>query len=478
MKLIEMSICAACLIVFIIIIRALCLHKIPKRTFIVLWSIVLLRLLLPFELPASWLPFELPSIESNMYIFAENIGAEIVFGTLPDAEQFPINSSEAAKAFPWQTAIYASGVMLCAGFFLLTHWRFLKKCSDSLPLEQKMRTVFAPQSRIQLRSSDKIMQPFTYGIIKPTVILPKTLLQEENAQQKIVLLHEFMHIRHYDILLKYLLAAALCLHWFNPLVWVMYILANRDIELACDEAVLHRLGTENKTAYAMALIRLEEQRTGFTPLCSGFNKNAIEERIKAIMKKQKLSHRGKLLAVMLVAAFLLATATSAIAQSPKQAAIQTPAEQQGNEAGTDIPKISEPAKEIPALQFICPLEDATLTAGFSVRIHPVTKEELLFDHITLSSANDNIFAAADGVVKQAGYDREKGNTLLIEHANGIISAYSHCASFAVEVGDAVKQGDVIGKVGATGMATGPCLGFYVFADGVACDPLNYFDISK
>ncbi|MBQ9992981.1 MAG: peptidoglycan DD-metalloendopeptidase family protein [Firmicutes bacterium] len=482
MKLLEMSLCAALLITAIVIIRALCLHKIPKKTFILLWCIVLLRLLIPFELPASLLPFELPSLDAGIERLTTSDADKIGFAVDPKQWQLQPMENNAKASFPWQAAVYAAGALLCASFFIASHQRFLRKCADSLPLEPDKRP-FRTERRVRLRSSDRILQPFTYGIIKPTVILPKSLLSGEKGQQNIVLLHEFMHIRHHDILLKYLLAAALCLHWFNPLVWVMYILANRDIELVCDEAVLRTLGADSRAAYAMALISLEEQKAGFAPLCSGFNKNAIEERIKAIMKTQKLSRMGKLLSVMLVLAILLATATSAIAQSPEKNSLPTADEQQQNMLpATSTDPQTEPETEAVVqaeeLQMICPLQDATLTARFAVRIHPVSKQKMIFDHITLSSANDNIFAAADGVVKQAGYDREKGNTLLIEHANGIITAYSHCASFAVEVGDAVKQGDIIGKVGATGMATGACLGFYVLEDGIACDPLDFFEISE
>lgn len=76
--------------------------------------------------------------------------------------------------------------------------------------------------------------------------------------------HEYVHIRRFDCLLKLLLTAALCLHWLNPLVWVMYLLANRDIELCCDEVVLPRMGLEKRSVYAMTLIDLEEQKSGLS----------------------------------------------------------------------------------------------------------------------------------------------------------------------------------------------------------------------
>jgi len=107
------------------------------------------------------------------------------------------------------------------------------------------------------------------------------------------------------------LIAVLCVHWFNPLVWAMYILANRDIELSCDEAVVRLFGENTRAAYARTLISMEETRSGLTPLCNNFNKNAIEERITAIMKMKKTSMFSLVLAVALIVGVTTGFATSA-----------------------------------------------------------------------------------------------------------------------------------------------------------------------
>ncbi|MFR7742749.1 MAG: M56 family metallopeptidase [Acutalibacteraceae bacterium] len=113
--------------------------------------------------------------------------------------------------------------------------------------------------------------------------------------------HEFVHIQRFDVLSKLLLIAAVCVHWFNPLVWVMYVLANRDLELSCDETVLRRFGGDVRAAYARVLIRMEAARGGFAPLCNHFGKNAIEERITAIMKTKRITIVSLGLAALLVA---------------------------------------------------------------------------------------------------------------------------------------------------------------------------------
>ena len=94
---------------------------------------------------------------------------------------------------------------------------------------------------------------------------------------------------------KILFAAVLCIHWFNPLVWVMYVLANRDIELSCDAWVIRMMGEKNRSSYALMLIKMEEKRSGMSALYSHFGKNAISERIEAIMKFKNDIYFGSVL---------------------------------------------------------------------------------------------------------------------------------------------------------------------------------------
>lgn len=139
--------------------------------------------------------------------------------------------------------------------------------------------------------------------------------QRGNCKCQYVLAHELVHIKRFDIITKVVLAVALCIHWFNPLVWVMYVLANRDIELSCDETVIRQFGENTRAVYAKVLISMEETRSGFTPLCNNFSRNAIEERITAIMKTRKTTVVSLVLAALIVAGTTAVFATSALAES-------------------------------------------------------------------------------------------------------------------------------------------------------------------
>ena len=164
---------------------------------------------------------------------------------------------------------------------------------------------------ITLRQTDRISSPLTFGLLHPVILMPKETDWDDEASLQFVLEHEFVHIRRLDTAAKLLLITAVCVHWFNPAVWAMYALANRDIELSCDEAVIRRFGHDARASYARVLIRMEEVQSGLTPLCNHFSKNVIEERITAIMKTKKITVISLLLAAVLVAGTVTVFATSA-----------------------------------------------------------------------------------------------------------------------------------------------------------------------
>lgn len=161
----------------------------------------------------------------------------------------------------------------------------------------------------------------TYGIFRPVILMSQKTDWENKQQLQYILLHEYVHICRYDLVTKLISALALCVHWFNPLVWAMYILFNRDIELACDECVIRKFGEGSKSEYALTLISMEEKKSGLLPICNNFSKNAIEERITAIMKIKKTSLVAIIVATALVSTVTTAFATSAIADDKYRTAI-------------------------------------------------------------------------------------------------------------------------------------------------------------
>ena len=96
----------------------------------------------------------------------------------------------------------------------------------------------------------------TYGVFHPVILMPKQTDWKNINQLRYIFSHEYVHIYRFDTIAKLIATYALCIHWFNPLVWVMYILFNRDIELACDESVIRQFGDKSKSAYSLMLISI------------------------------------------------------------------------------------------------------------------------------------------------------------------------------------------------------------------------------
>ena len=204
--------------------------------------------------------------------------------------------------------------------FLLTYLRYRRLFRESLPVQREDISRWLadhPLRRtVSVRRSDRVSTPLTYGILRPVILLPDATCREDWNTLCCILAHEYTHIRLLDAAIKPVFIAAACVHWFNPLVWGMFTLVNRDIELRCDEAVLRLFGSRHRSFYATALLRMEAARSGLLPLFSSFSKNHMEERIIAIMKPKKTSRTALLLGAALVVSITTAFATSG--ETPEQ----------------------------------------------------------------------------------------------------------------------------------------------------------------
>ena len=211
--------------------------------------------------------------------------------------------------------VWGAGVVLIAVVFLVSWLRCRREFQTSLPVENDYIDGWHKRHHlrrnIQIRELTGILTPLTYGILRPVILIPEDMNWGNARRLDYILFHEYVHIRRWDGLLKLAATAALCVHWFNPLVWVLYILLNRDIELACDAAVLRHFGTADRVDYAQMLISMKENGCQFDPLCSPFSKNASEERIVSVMKFHKVSVFVVVLALALTGAVAVAFGTSA-----------------------------------------------------------------------------------------------------------------------------------------------------------------------
>ena len=316
MSLFQMSVAGGVLILFIVLIRALAIHRLPKTTFLALWMIAALRLLLPFSIPLTF------NIHIGLDVFSDvvqelpsgNIASTLPGDSPPSYDIGTAVPSPATEHISTFEILWLVGVLLLAIYFSISYFRSMRKfrmsIPDNTPYIQNWLTAHQISRPLAVRSSDLISSPLTYGILHPVILLPKKLDRNDQVALKYVLTHEYVHIRRFDAITKILFAAVLCIHWFNPFVWVMYVLANRDMELSCDAWVIRMMGAKNRSSYALMLIKMEERRNGMSALYSHFGKNAISERIEAIMKFKKTSILACAFALVLVVGATTAFATS------------------------------------------------------------------------------------------------------------------------------------------------------------------------
>lgn len=314
-----MSFLGTVIILLIVVLRAVLINRLPKKTFLILWWIALIRLLVPFSIKSVTSIYSLlQSIYSdiNPVRTAQTTTFLPIHGNMPEiANGLSEAMVQRTESISILSVIWLAGLLLCFGFFAVSYIKCYREFRFSLPVENDILEAWKekhPLKRsLSIRQTETIAAPLSYGVIRPVILMPKNTEWKNIYQLRYVLEHEYVHIRRLDMLTKLIMIAAVCIHWFNPLVWVMYILFNRDLELSCDETVVRRFGMDIKSVYATALISMEEKKSGLTPLCNSFSKNAIEERIRAIMKIKKTSKFAVMISAVLVIGVTGGFATSA-----------------------------------------------------------------------------------------------------------------------------------------------------------------------
>lgn len=314
MMILKMSLSSGALILVITFIRCILLNRLPKKTFLFLWGVALFRLLVPLSIPSQF------SIYTMANAFWHNAAA------VPKTAHHINTADNTISAIATHSRsiffsitpleiIWLLGLSACALFFLVAHARNLRKYKTALPIEnlfmENWKQTHPLLRNIEIRQSDQINTALTYRLFRPIILLPKTTDWADETTLRYVLTHEYIHIRRFDILRKWLFFIAVCIHWFNPLVWMMFLLANRDIELSCDETVVRIFGEAERSNYALTLIKLEEKKLFLPTFVNHFSRNAIKERTVSIMKTKKASHISIMCAIIIIAAVIAVFATDA-----------------------------------------------------------------------------------------------------------------------------------------------------------------------
>lgn len=277
------SITASWMILAVLVIRAV-FRKMPKRISLLFWAMIAIRLMIPwtFESSASLVPspetFPVNSIYSSNSVSAgsaEHIQIHSGITVIDENSSVLVNNSSGPvfrNSLSLFGCIWLLGILVLLAYTVYSYLKLKKSLQEAVPAGS------------YVYDSDYADSPFIFGFLKPAVYLPSDM---DPGDRDMVISHEMAHIRRRDYLIKpfgYLIAV---IHWFNPLVWLSYALLQKDIELACDEAVVRDMDLEERKAYSCALLKSGMHRRTVFSYPLAFGEIGVKERIRNVLNYRK-----------------------------------------------------------------------------------------------------------------------------------------------------------------------------------------------
>lgn len=301
MSLLNMSVTGGVFILAVLLLRAAFQNIVSRRTFLVLWLVANALLLIPFRIHAP----------VSIYALAPRPAAAVSDAAVRVAAQ--------PAAMPWWRIVWLIGGAALLAVVFIAHGRNLWRFRKAEPAASHPAEIPA---WVRVKTLPGLPSPLAHGILRPTILIPAEDFATPE-QLRHVYLHELCHIRHFDVARRYLMLIALAVHWFNPLVWIMYYVATQDMEMRCDEQAIRQLGA--KKAYATTLVAMETGKLQHL-LDAGFSFSSTGSRLKAILRARRLPFISAALALVLCIVSLTVFATDTAKQAPaapeKPAAVQ------------------------------------------------------------------------------------------------------------------------------------------------------------
>ena len=273
--LLNMSIAASVTGIVVVLIRLI--GKIPRRIFVLFWIIPFIRFCIPFGIGGKYGLMSLLSqfTTKTVTVYKGDYLKFSMMNTVQAADSyFPVTYKVdlLTDVFRYATYIWAAVMSVIVIVMIVLYLTTIRELKDAAHL------------RDNIYCSDKILSPAVYGVFRPKIIIPGSYKELENLD--LVILHEQCHIRRLDNLWRVIAFLTAAVHWFNPLAWMFLKMYLSDVELACDESVLSRLGEDGKKRYAHTLLDARQSRTLFA---SSFGGAKIRTRIEHIISFKKMT---------------------------------------------------------------------------------------------------------------------------------------------------------------------------------------------
>ena len=445
----NISISAGILIIVCTLVR-LIFRRMPKFVRCLMWLLVAVRLAIPFaiESPLSLLPArEYVTVSSNDN--ADVVGNAYNNTELTDKVDAQEGAELAENVATENTAetnnidvmyvlsiVWLFGVIAVLIYALVSYIRLRRLVDDAVLLKDN------------IYQSERAGTAFILGVVRPRIYVPYGLSLNELYMS---ISHEKAHISRRDHLVKPLGFIIAAVYWFNPLVWLAYILLCRDIELACDEKVIKKIGYDKKKDYSQALLNLSIPKKYISACPVAFGEVGINERIKNVltMKKGKKIIIAVAVAICAVLAICFLTYPKKIKNNSGDVAEVQASEETAEEIeeATTEETTTETNSSENVVECFPVIGSGTITRQFSE------------DHQSVDIAAEEgtaIVSVYDGTVEEVGSNEEEGYYIIIKNEKGCTVKYSHLKDEPnVSKGDKVNTNEEVGKVGSTGNSTGP-----------------------
>ncbi|MGI6752545.1 MAG: M56 family metallopeptidase [Anaerovoracaceae bacterium] len=306
LSILNMSLTASYVIIFIMLIR-LALKRVPKFISYALWGVAAFRLIIPFSFESmfSLIPWNTngaPIPRDIIYQQSPQINSGIETADSFVNQLLPIPAA-GASVNPLQIYIEIGAYIWILGVVALLVYSFV----SIFILNKQLKASRLIEGNIY--ESKNLKTPFVLGVIKPKIYLPAGISAEE---RNYILLHEQTHINRKDHIIKILAFFILSIHWFNPLVWIAFILMSRDMELSCDERVLKEMNEDIKKPYANSLLSLATGKHILSGSPLAFSEGNVKGRIKNVMNYKKPTFWVVVIAIILVVVLAIGLSTNPI----------------------------------------------------------------------------------------------------------------------------------------------------------------------
>lgn len=433
----QLTLCTSLTTVFILAVKKLLGHKMSPKLNYMIWLLILTQLLIPYRLD-----FEFDYVQVELMSVSEG------FDSLPITEP-----TESLETNPQKKQVILVvwfmgflGLVMVYGVAAFRQRKTYVLTKDYDGVCYRVKRQLHMSRTVRMAYSDVGTSPYVTGLIKPILVVPRTITGISSLSLEMMFYHELMHIKKHDLFWKYVFVMMTMIFWYNPLVWVAYKVFSIDQELACDYEVMKHLGHKYTMSYGKALLDFLEitQAEPFVFSNTYVKKSMIKRRINMLTQLKNDTIKRKLLinSVLLLGSIFLILSGPSLALDNLNSSLD-----QSNE-------------------YAWPTESKTIVRSYG-------KWNLGFHNgIDIEGdIGDDIYAAADGTVIATGHKGTFGKYIIIAHDHDLVTHYYHNDKVKVMAGDQVSKGQVIALLGETGRSVTRSLHFVVKRDGHDVDPM-------